>query len=336
MEGLAKFLKEVALKVQETNTAEQANKSNQEIRSTSSINSFASKERQIEMIQQQLNKTKNLGKKQKDHQRLMQQREDDEEDWELVGGPRKSKTVSAPAPEMSKVAMGAIGVAALGLGAFVLSKAFSSSEINNPAYVQTTQECREMLRKLEKDLEEYPVLGLDCQWTQTFDNIRSPIALLQLATFKGKIMLIPMKKISELPHELRNILRNYDIIKTGFEVVKDANYLREDYNLEVRSTFDLRFIAEDTGNRPEGLEKLSSAVLDLDLGRDWEIIKSDWDVPKMENHQIAYAEAAVKASIDIFKTLFGYINSTPTKKEIIDYCRPNLDKPFTWYTQRWD
>ena len=331
MEGFFQFLKEAAVKLQELNVNEQ--RENEEVRNSSSLNARDESLRQS-LYPSLQNVSHNMD--QRNHQRRMQQREDDEEEWEVVGGSSKRKNDPAKAPEMGALAMGAIGIAALGLGAFALNKAFSASEACNPVCPSTMDQCREILRKIQKDIQEYPVVGLDCQWTQTFDNIRSPIALIQLASHKGNVVLIQLKKFSTIPHELRDILRSYDIIKTGIEGFKDARYLREDYSLEVRSTFDLRYLAEDTGNRPEGLEKLSLEVLDLDLGRDWELIKSDWDVPKLEDRQIAYGEAAVKASIDIFTTLYSFMEPNQTKEKILAYCQSNIDKPFKWYTQRWD
>jgi len=184
---------------------------------------------------------------------------------------------------------------------------------------------------------EYPAIGLDCQWkiTTNANGVRSPIALLQIASHKGNIALIPMRDIHTMPANLRSLLRDKNIIKAGIETMKDAKYLHEDYGLEVNGTYDLRFLAEETNNRPEGLEGLAKQVLDLDIGRQWETISSDWDAEKLENHQIEYAETAVKASIDIFKTLISFVVDQQTKKNILDHCRSKVDCSYVWYSQNW-
>lgn len=230
-----------------------------------------------------------------------------------------------------------LGVAALGVGAYAAYKIFFSDD-GKPNVTKSESVCEKRLRVIKEDLDEFPVLGLDCQWVINTENPyepRNPIALLQLATHKGNTMLMPMSKFT-LPDELKSILNDSEIIKTGFDVTKDARYLREDHGLEVQSTFDLRFLAEDTGHRPVGLEELSKVVLDLDIGPEWEIINSDWNKLPLDEHQVAYAEVAVKATIDIFKKLYPMTKSGSSKKDILAYCTVNKDRPFNWDAKKWD
>lgn len=269
----------------------------------------------------------------KDRRRRNQQREDDDEDF--VAGDRRNRGNDPSSSQGINIALGALGVAVLGLGAYVTKKYFGSSDGDKTSSCASTEEqCVKLLRKMQRDIDEFPVIGLDCQWTQTFDSQRSRIALLQFCTHKGNILLIPMKKYA-LPDEVKLLLRNPNVIKVGIEGVKDAQHLRKDYDIEVRSTFDLRFLAESTGNRPEGLEKLSKSVLSLDLGKDWELIKSDWDVLTLQSNQVAYAEKAVKAAIDIFTTLFVFISPNEDKAETWIFCSPKLDKAFVWKSEKW-
>lgn len=181
-------------------------------------------------------------------------------------------------------------------------------------------------------MQKFPVLGMDCQWLVTYDKSRSKIALLQLATYDGKIILIPLRELRSIPEKLKTILRNKNIIKTGIEVIKDAQYLQSDYNFVVSGTYDLRFLAKECGQRPEGLEKLSKKILDLDIGRDWELIASDWEADPLSDRQIFYAETAVRASIDIFKTLINYVVSNLNPDNIRNYCNQDLDRSFIWYS----
>lgn len=225
------------------------------------------------------------------------------------------------------------------MGAYAAYKCYSifTKDDEPPSFVTSKSDCVEVLEKINEDINEFPVIGLDCQWviSKSPYEPRNPIALLQLCTHKGKTLLVPMKKFT-FPDELRNILNNPEIIKTGIEVIKDARYLREDHGLEVQSTFDIRFLAEDTGHRPVELEGLSKDVLDLSLSFEKENLNSDWNKSPLDSMQIAYAEAAVKASIDMFSTLYPLTETGTSSNDVLAYCSLNKDKPFVWNAQKWD
>jgi 3'-5' exonuclease len=264
-------------------------------------------------------------------------RADDEEDWEVLGDNRRRNNPAANSNNGGGAAFVALGAAALGLGAYAAYKSYFNKDDEEISFVKTQADCKKRLKQMNDDINEFPVVGLDCQWvinTGPYEP-RNPIALLQICTHKGKTLLVPMKKFT-FPQELRNILNNSEIIKAGIEVIKDARYLREDFGLEVQSTFDIRFLAEDTGHRPVGLEGLSNKVLNLDLGHDWKIINSDWNKSPLDKKQIFYAETAVKASIDIFSTLYPFTNSGMTKRDVLAYCSLKKDRPFVWDTRKWD
>lgn len=261
-----------------------------------------------------------------DRQRRNQQREDDDEDGEVLR--RHHHQDSGKSSVINNVAMGAVGAAIIGLGGYFLSKVFSSEKPASPRYVTTSEKCSEVLQRIREDLLEFPVLGLDCQFTVTFDDERSPIALLQLATYKGKFILIAMNKMNSFPPELKEILRNRDIVKTGIDVIKDGQYLQTDYGLQVNSTYDVNFLVEATANKTGGLEELSRNILDFDIGHEWELVKSNWDAETLETNQMKYAEQSVKASIDIFKTLIAFVNVGSSTRDILKYCEPNFDRAY--------
>jgi hypothetical protein len=278
----------------------------------------------------------------KQQRRNRQRRADDEEEWEFVGDRNRNRNRGRGGGSGGSGggggALAALGIAGVALGAYAAYKAYcGKEETDEPILVSSQTECINRLKKLERDIEEFPVVGLDCQWliNESPYEPRHPIALLQLATYKGNVILVPLKKFT-IPDRLKSILSSSEIIKTGIEVIKDARFLREDYSLTVQSTFDLRFLAEETANRPEGLEKLSKTVLNLDIGRDWDTIKSDWEKWPLEQKQIDYAETAVKASIDIFMQLYQYTAHARTKPEVLRYCSMNMDRPFIWDTRKWD
>lgn len=241
----------------------------------------------------------------RERRRRIQQREDDEEDW-IQGDRRKQKNNSG----LRELSIFATVVGALSLGATVLYKAFFG-ESSETSLAETSTKCLELINEMSKDLSEYPVLGLNLE-----------AAILQLSTYNDKTLLIPLQKIgNELPNEVRDILNNREIIKTGVDILKTTKMLHDDYNLEITAAFDLRFLVEDTGNRPENLEKLSKNILGLDLDH--------------RSHQIAFDEASVKATINIFKTLYIFVNPHPDQSNILSYCASRLDHQFEWCNQKW-
>lgn len=132
---------------------------------------------------------------------------------------------------------------------------------------------------------------------------------------------------SNIPHELKILLSDRNIMKVGIDIVQDANFLREDFNLDVRGAVDVRFLARDLKHSNGGLQKLSKELLALDIGRDWQLMASDWEQDPLEQDQIKYAETAVKASFDIFMKLIGEKFWFPTIQfqRIRDYVEQWID-----------
>lgn len=160
----------------------------------------------------------------------------------------------------------------------------------------------------------------------TNGSSRSKVVLLQMASHKGNIALIQLNKLTRVPEELLKILGDRNIVKAGVETQKDAQILRDDFNFEVQGMFDLRFLAEAKGFFPGSLQRLSKDVLNLDTDKDWDLVYSDWGQDPLDDVQIKFAEASVKASIDIFKKLISMeiLNS----QNILSYCLPNLDRGY--------
>jgi 3'-5' exonuclease len=329
MENFSKFLVELSEVVKQagagnTEQTVQAQSNMSNLDSPANIEEFGNPEQNDEII---VNRNVAL----RNQQRRMQQREDDEEEFEnrgrQAGGAKPTESGSGGG--LGGMFLGAIGAAAVGFGAYAAYKSYTLNKEPQGTLAESTREIQKKLKEMEEDLEEYPVIGMDCQWRVHHDEIRNPVALLQLATHKGKIMLIQLQKVRTLPEELKKLLLNPNIIKAGIEGNKDMRYLREDYQIEVRSSFDIRFLAEDTGNSPQGLKNLAESVLGIDIGRSWDTISSNWDQYPLEPDQIAYAEAAVRCSVEIFTKLFNYMESAPTRQKVLDYCHNNMDKPFT-------
>lgn len=175
---------------------------------------------------------------------------------------------------------------------------------------------------------------MDCQWTQSYTIQRNPVGLLQISSHKGKVVLISLGSGQLVPQEIISILADKNIIKSGIETLKDGQYLFNDYYLNVKGTYDLRYLAVANNQKPESLSKLAKSNLGVDLDNDcWD---TNWSGPSYTKDQIDYAVKAAKASVDVFKKLISNIMWFESRAKILNYCSEKLDKPFIYYSQNYN
>ncbi|XP_052890506.1 exonuclease 3'-5' domain-containing protein 2 [Anopheles moucheti] len=168
--------------------------------------------------------------------------------------------------------------------------------------INTTDDCRLIVEKLQRHCKEYNVLGFDCEWV-SYQGKRRPVALLQLASHRGLCALIRLSMINRIPQELYDLLNDDNIIKVGVSPYEDARVLREDYRLKVESTLDLRYLAERTGLEPLGIARLANEVLGITLDKHWKIRCSDWETPELSERQVKYAASDAHVAVEMFKKL---------------------------------
>jgi hypothetical protein len=147
------------------------------------------------------------------------------------------------------------------------------------------------------------LIGMDAEWVSN-----GPIALLQLSS-ETVCVLIQMQRLTEMPSELKDLLSNKKIIKTGVAIDGDAKRLSQGYGLEVRGCVDVRGVVERMGDGYQefahrGLHKLVHEILDADLLKDMEVRCGNWEEPDLELLQILYASADSFFSREIFQVLF--------------------------------
>uniref|UniRef100_A0A182PGU8 Exonuclease 3'-5' domain-containing protein 2 n=1 Tax=Anopheles epiroticus TaxID=199890 RepID=A0A182PGU8_9DIPT len=168
--------------------------------------------------------------------------------------------------------------------------------------VNTADDCRLIVEKLQRHCQEYNVLGFDCEWV-SHQGKRRPVALLQLASHRGLCALIRLCMINRIPQELYDLLNDDNIIKVGVSPYEDARVLRDDYRLKVESTLDLRYMAERAGLEPLGIARLANEVLGLTLDKHWKVRCSDWESPELSDRQIKYAASDAHVAVELFKKL---------------------------------
>nr|XP_055159994.1 exonuclease 3'-5' domain-containing protein 2 isoform X2 [Nyctereutes procyonoides] len=99
---------------------------------------------------------------------------------------------------------------------------------------------------LRSELEDFPVLGIDCEWVNS-EGRASPLSLLQMASPSGFCVLVRLPKLicggKTLPKTLLDILADGTILKVGVGCSEDASKLLQDYGLVVKGCLDLRYLA---------------------------------------------------------------------------------------------
>lgn len=134
------------------------------------------------------------------------------------------------------------------------------------------------------------------------------------------------------------MLFDVNILKVGIQPITDGLYLTQDYNVKVRGTLDLRFLAVLTNCQPRGLEKLSKQHLNIEIKQRKHAfhLTSDWEAKVLSDKQIEYAAKDAQVGIELFKVFasrlerrYFWMNEAKYVQNVIsEYCRPYVDKMF--------
>ncbi|KAL9873404.1 exonuclease 3'-5' domain-containing protein 2-like [Glossina fuscipes fuscipes] len=103
------------------------------------------------------------------------------------------------------------------------------------SYLKPNREDRtsdKIVNTLKSHCSDYVVLGFDCQWI-TGNNGHKLVALLQLATVKGFCAVFRLPYMQPIPHSLKNLLKDKNIIKVGVDCVQKAQQLTQTYGIKV-------------------------------------------------------------------------------------------------------
>lgn len=136
----------------------------------------------------------------------------------------------------------------------------------------------------------------------------------------------------------QEILVDPNIIKVGTAIDKDAENLYDDYNVCVKSTLDLRYIAREAGFPiiRDGLTTMSEKYLGISLDKSWEMRALNWNKPTLTTDQINYASKKTTADMKLFKffgkkILFGrHIKGDAQQLKYIieNYCSKYLNRKY--------
>ncbi|KAK6174465.1 hypothetical protein SNE40_017736 [Patella caerulea] len=164
------------------------------------------------------------------------------------------------------------------------------------------------------------IIGLDCEWEiDKSKGIVYPVALLQLATYKGLCVLVRLSCMkSSIPKSLLKLLADRSILKVGVAVKDDGKKLLNDYRIPVQGCLDLRHVLSRVRGyyhcKTRGLKGLADGVLGFTLQKDSLIRCGNWEADVLSDKQIEYAALDALVGIDIYiklviTKLLGYIPS---------------------------
>ncbi|KAL9873118.1 exonuclease 3'-5' domain-containing protein 2-like isoform 1-T1 [Glossina fuscipes fuscipes] len=161
--------------------------------------------------------------------------------------------------------------------------------------------CNDMVKTLKSHCSDYKILGFHCEWVTVKGKNRS-VAMLQLCSPKAFCAIFRLWHMRRIPKSLRAVLEDENIIKVGVDIVLDAKKLATDYGIKVVGAFDLRYMALMTRRKPEDLDSMSLAILNVKLEKDCGF-DYYWEAEELQKEEIEYAASRAYACVEIFKSL---------------------------------
>ncbi|XP_017686198.1 PREDICTED: exonuclease 3'-5' domain-containing protein 2 isoform X2 [Lepidothrix coronata] len=197
---------------------------------------------------------------------------------------------------------------------------------------------------LKKELEKWPVLGIDCEWVSV-EGRANPVSLLQMASSSGLCILVRLPRLvasgQTLPKTLLDIMADSTVLKVGVGCWEDACKLLHDYGLPVKGSVDLRYLAmrqrKDLLHNCLSLKSLAEKVLNCPLDKSPHVRCSNWEAEELAQDQILYAARDAQISVALFLHLLGFAglpatsegeNSVADWEKVLGECRGLVDIPF--------
>ncbi|NXF31656.1 EXD2 protein, partial [Nyctibius bracteatus] len=197
---------------------------------------------------------------------------------------------------------------------------------------------------LKKELEKWPVLGIDCEWVSVAGKA-NPVSLLQMASSSGLCILVRLPSLvasgQSIPKTLFNIMADSAVLKVGVGCWEDACKLLHDYGLLVKGSVDLRYLAmrqrKDLLHNCLSLKSLAEKVLNCPLDKSPHVRCSNWEAEELTQDQVLYAARDAQVSVALFLHLLEFASLTATSEgknsvaaweKALGKCRGLVDIPF--------
>ncbi|XP_073495081.1 exonuclease 3'-5' domain-containing protein 2 isoform X2 [Phyllobates terribilis] len=202
--------------------------------------------------------------------------------------------------------------------------------------VSKAEEWETVWPSLQRDLDEYPVLGVDCEWVSV-DGRANPVSLLQMASHSGFCVLVRLPRLvsssCNIPNTLVALLASSNVLKVGVGCWDDASKLMIEYGLSVKGIVDIRYLAmrhrRDIFQNSLSLKSLSETILCYPLDKSFQLRCSNWDAEEFTQDQVFYAARDAQISVALFLQLLGFFSDPPTTWDfILSKCQGLVDVPF--------
>ncbi|KAM4691044.1 exonuclease 3'-5' domain-containing protein 2 [Rhinophrynus dorsalis] len=191
---------------------------------------------------------------------------------------------------------------------------------------------------LKRELDVYPVLGMDCEWVSV-DGRSNPVSLLQMASHSGFCVLVRLPQLASsactLPKTFLNLLAKSSILKVGVGCWEDSSKLLSDYGLSVKGIVDIRYLAmrqrRDVFQNALSLKSLSETILSFPLDKSFQLRCSNWDADEFTHDQVLYAARDAQVSVALFLHLLGFYSSPDMPcswESLLAKCQGLVDVPF--------
>ncbi|HEX6890992.1 MAG TPA: 3'-5' exonuclease [Chryseolinea sp.] len=156
------------------------------------------------------------------------------------------------------------------------------------------------LAAVVKEIERHDVLGFDTETRPSFKRGQSyKVALLQLA-IPNKVFLFRIHQTG-LPHEIRSIFENPDIIKAGVAIHDDIKALQKINKFQPVSFIELSTMAKASGLQVESVKKLAGLLLGFRISKSAQT--SNWEAPSLTDKQVEYAATDAWVCLEIYQHL---------------------------------
>ncbi|CAM0135600.1 unnamed protein product [Umbelopsis sp. WA50703] len=159
---------------------------------------------------------------------------------------------------------------------------------------------------IKRMIKEGNVFGLDLEWRPTFvkGSKENKTALIQLCNAES-VLIIQISRMHVFPKELKSMLQDRNIIKTGVSIRGDALKLYRDFRILTNGLVDLGALARSTKAKElEDHAGLSLRLLcGIYLGKSLPkgaVRLSRWDAPFLSSKQKQYAADDAYVSILAF------------------------------------
>ncbi len=163
-----------------------------------------------------------------------------------------------------------------------------------------------LVRKLDQlasvltELADEKLLGFDTETRPNFQKGRNNLpALLQLAGEK-RVYVFQLNLLG-FPDELRRLLADPDIVKTGVAVDFDLQQLKRLGTFQEEGFVELATVARESGIKNRGLRSLAAVLLGFRISKSAQ--RSNWGADNLSEKQLRYAATDAWVGREIYLRL---------------------------------